>query len=121
MIVIDSDKKRHFLVTLLLATFFIADSYHLKTVVFDPEYDNLGLQNLLFGMLSLIDLIFIVSLFYWEKWGFWGIVLTSLITLSINLIEGAGILSLIGLLGALFLFLALQLKRDGIKGWNNLE
>ena len=69
----------------------------------------------------MIDIIFVLSLFYWKKWGFWGIVFTSLITLSVNLYEGVGIFSLFGLLGALFLYLALQLKREGIKGWNNLE
>ncbi len=121
MITIDSNKKRHFLVTLLLATFFITDSYHLKTVLIDPEFSNLEPRNFLFGMLSVADIVFILSLFYWKKWGFWGIVFTSLVTLSINIYDGVGVLSLIGLLGTLFLFLVLQLKRDGMKGWNNLE
>jgi len=82
---------------------------------------DLDYQNYLFGFLSFADITLIVFLFYWKKWAFWGTLLISLSTFIINLTTGMGLVSVAGLLGILIIFLLLQLKRDGIKGWDNLE
>jgi len=121
MIITESSKKRHFLLTFFLSVFFIADFLLLKSLFSVNDSGDLDLENYIFGFLSIADIIFIVFLFYWKKWAFWGALFTSMSTFIINLTLGVGFISIAGLLGILIIFLLLQLKRDGVKGWDNLE
>lgn len=91
-----------------------------KIFLFENNLHELNKTELIFGILSIIDLILIVFLFYWKKWAFWALVGSRIITLIINLNIGTGAISYIGLLGIILIYLLLELKKDGIKGWENL-
>lgn len=91
-----------------------------KIFLLENNLHELNKTELIFGILSIIDLILIVFLFYWKKWAFWALVGSSIITLIINLNIGTGAISYIGLLGIILIYLLLELKKDGIKGWENL-
>lgn len=113
------EKKRHIVLTLLLFLFVVGDMIALKNVTSDILVFDL---NFAFAALSVVDLVCSYFLFMWKKWAFWGILICSLITFILNLSTGTSLLfSLMGLLGIVLLFGALQLKRQGKSGWKNLE
>ncbi|MCX2681677.1 hypothetical protein OOZ15_17120 [Galbibacter sp. EGI 63066] len=121
MILTETSKKRNLILTIFLSIIFLTDLITTKSFLLDNNLKELNKTELVFGILGIVDLILIVFLFYWKKWAFWALLGTSIITLIINLSIGIGAVSLIGLLGIIIIYLLLQLKRDGIKGWNNLE
>ena len=73
-------------------------------------------------LLSIINLSFAVGLWYWKKWAFFGFTLTAVLMFFTNLNMGIDIASAaLGLIGIVFLYLVLQIKHNGISGWDNLE
>ena len=73
-------------------------------------------------LVSLINIIFAVGLWYWKKWAFFGFGLTAVLMFITNLNMGIDIASAsLGLIGIMLLFLVLQIKHNGISGWDNLE
>lgn len=73
-------------------------------------------------LLSVINLSFAVGLWYWKKWAFFGFTLTAVLMFFTNLNMGIDIASAaLGLIGIVFLYLVLQIKHNGISGWDNLE
>lgn len=112
------EKKRHIVLTLLLFLFVAGDMIALKNVTSDILVFDL---NFAFAALSVVDLVCSYFLFMWKKWAFWGILICSLTTFILNLSIGTGLLfSLMGILGVVLLFGALQLKRQNKSGWENL-
>lgn len=74
------------------------------------------------GIIGALNAIFSFVLLKYKKWAFWGFLVTSIITLGINLSNGNGIgSSLLGLLGILILFGILQIKQDGKSTWELLD
>jgi hypothetical protein len=71
-------------------------------------------------LLGLINAGCAVALFMWKKWGFLGLIITSLITFGLNLYAGIGIpQALVGLVGIAILYGVLQI--GGMrKGWPQL-
>ncbi len=68
------------------------------------------------GIFSVLNLIFIILLFKWKKWAFLGLCITAIIVLIVNLAIGTGaLLSFLGLLGPIILYLLLRPK------WNLLQ
>lgn len=53
-----------------------------KIFLLENNLHELNKTELIFGILSIIDLILIVFLFYWKKWAFWALVRSSIITLN---------------------------------------
>ena len=121
MILKETSKKRNLILTIFLLIIYLTDLIGTKSFLLENNLKELNKTELIFGILGIVDLILIVFLFYWKKWAFWALLGTSIITLIFNLNIGIGAVSLIGLLGIIIIYLLLQLKRDGIKGWNNLE
>jgi len=77
---------------------------------------------ILLGILSVVNAIFAVMLLQWKKIAFWGFIGTSIIVLIINLSIGLGIgQSLFGLVGIAVLYGILQIKKDNVTAWKNLE
>lgn len=72
-----------------------------------------------------MNVIYVVALFRWKKWGFWGISLNSAIACFTSIYyEPLSILSILGavlssLLGILILYWALNIGKD-IKAWSRL-
>ena len=121
MILTETSKKRNLILTIFLSILFLTDFIATKSFLLENNLIGLNKSEFIFGILGIVDMILIVFLYYWKKWAFWGLLGTSIITLIINLNLGIGAISLIGLLGIVIIYLLLQLKIDGIKGWNNLE
>tara|TARA_R110002073_G_C9423385_1_gene576196 strand:+ start:1177 stop:1542 length:366 start_codon:yes stop_codon:yes gene_type:complete len=121
MIITETSKKRNIILTIFLSIIFLTDLIATKSFLLDNNLKELNKTELIFGILGIVDLILIVFLFYWKKWAFWALIGTSIITLIINLSIGIGAISYVGLLGIIIIYLLLQLKKDGIKGWDNLE
>ncbi len=84
-----------------------------------------GISNsmlMLFAILAIGNVIYSILLFKWRKIGFWGILITSFGALIINLNIGLGIWqSLFGLVGITILYAVLQIKKEEISTWNNLD
>jgi len=82
-----------------------------------PEWIYLTL-----ALISLCNVVFAVMLLKWKKIAFWGFVVTSILTMGLNIYAGLGVAqSLVGLLGVGVLFAILQIKEDGKSAWENLE
>jgi hypothetical protein len=77
---------------------------------------------ILLGFIGIGNVIFSVLLFQWKKIGFWGFIVTSIAALIINLSIGLGTgQSVLGLVGIAVLYGVLQIKKDNVPAWDNLE
>ena len=75
----------------------------------------------LLAILSIINILFIVLVFKWIKKGVWGLIVTNILAVVINIYNGLGIgQSLLGLLGIVVLLLILQIKKNNHSNWSNL-
>lgn len=79
-------------------------------------------MRILLAVLGIANVIFAIFLFQWKKWAFWGFAATAVGALVINLNIGLGVgQSLFGLLGIAVLYGVLQIKKDDVSAWKNLE
>jgi len=70
---------------------------------------------------ALINLVCVIALFKWKKWGFWVLCATGVAAFVVNLIIGVSFgMGLVGLLGFVILYGVLQIGTDN-KGWPQLE
>ena len=126
---VNTSKQRHGCVTAWLIFMIIANSAIAFLYLFASSFITETLPGnvsetmiMLLGIVSIANIIFAVMLFKWKKIGFWGFTGTSIIALIINLNIGLGIgQSLLGLISIAILFGILQIKRDGVSAWKNLE
>jgi hypothetical protein len=73
------------------------------------------------GLAGIFNIVCLVALFKWKKWGFYGAVASAVLAFVVNLVIGINILqALLGLVGIAVLYGVLQIGGDN-KGWNNLE
>lgn len=122
-------KQRHGCVTAWLILMIIANSVSAITYLFIEDTVSQNLPNpipksmiIALFIIGIANLTFTIMLFQWKKWAFWAFAITSLITLGINLSIGLGVgTSLFGLAGAAILYGILQIKKEGITTWENLE
>ncbi len=125
----NTTKQRHGCVTAWLISMFIVNSMAAILYLFagDMVAQNFpgGISNSMLILLAIIgigNVIFLILLFKWKKIGFWGFLITSIGSLIINLSIGLGIgQSLFGLVGIAILYGVLQIKKDNIPAWENLE
>ena len=122
-------KKRHGCLTAWLIYLIIAYSFSTILYLFktnelskNVQYqisENMMLINVSVGILGIV---FSILLFKWVKFGFWGIFTISIILAVIKIINDEKITSPIIILVCLVvLYALLQLKKDNISGWKNLE
>ena len=122
-------KQRHGCVTTWLVIMIIANSITALIYLFASETI---LQNmlesvsrsiiLLLAVICILNVIFSVMLLQWKKWGFWGFLITSFGALIINLNIGiSAAQSVFGLAGIAILYGILQIKKDNVTAWQNLE
>ena len=122
-------KSRHGCVTSLLILIIIGSSLTVFTFLFSVDtynqYVPQGISTtarILLIILGLLNVIFAIALLKWKKWAFWGFAFTTIAELIIDLSMGLGVIkSIIGLLGIIILYAVLQIKKDNLSGWNNLE
>ncbi len=122
-------KDRHGCVTTWLVLMIIVNSMTAILYFFANDLITQNLQGdvsntmiILLGLLGVGNVIFAAMLLKWRKIGFWGFLITSIGTLFINIIIGLGIgQSLFGLIGIGVLYGVLQIKKNNISAWENLE
>jgi len=122
-------KQRHGCLTAWLILIIIGSSASSLMYFFarDMVTENLPADTspimlILLGILGIGNVIFAVLLFQWKKLGFWGFVLTSIGALIINFYIGLPIgQSAFGLAGIAILYAILQIKKEDVSGWENLE
>ena len=118
-------KQRHGCVTALLIIIIFINSistilYLFASEVIAKNYPY-GISTV-FVILSICNVIFSILLFNWASFGFWGFVITSSAIFLVNLNIGVGIgRSLLGLAMIAILYGVLQIKENGVTGWDHLE
>ena len=125
----NAPKQRHGCVTAWLVLMIIANSLTAILYLFASDMITKNLPGnvstamiILLGVIGIGNVIFSVFLFQWKKIGFWGFTITSVGALIINLSIGLGIgQSLFGLVGIAILYGVLQIKKENVTTWKNLE
>ncbi len=118
------DSYRHPILVFLLFLIFTANIAILFTL---PEivhkFSIVGKTSQffsVFGILAIINILFIVALCRWKKWGFYGLCASALIILGINIYLDVPILrALSSLVTIIFLYGALHLGGKD-KAWHKL-
>ena len=76
----------------------------------------------MFIVLGIGQLVCIISMFNWKVAGFWGYVIISVIASFINLSMGVDLPTIIGgLLSPVVLYAIMQIKRNNISAWDQLD
>ncbi|MES2761618.1 MAG: hypothetical protein V4677_05405 [Bacteroidota bacterium] len=125
-------KKRHGCVTAWLVMMIIANALTSVFYLFvylvgsmvkqDPETKLTTPLISLLVIIGIANVFFSVLLLKWNKIGFYGFLMSSIGALIVNIYIGLGIgQSSIGLIGFAILYAVLQIKRDDVSAWENLE
>ncbi len=123
------NKERHGCVTTWLIFMIIANSITAILYLFAGDMISQNFPGeistttiILLGIMGNINIVFAILLLNWNKIGFWGFLVVSIAGLFINLSLGLGIgQSLLGLIGIIVLFGVLQIKKDNVSAWDNLD
>ena len=119
------NKQRHGCLTAWLIYLMIA--YSAVSIIFFFHTDKLPNKisentTLLIGSIGILNTLFCFLLFKWVKLGFWGMVLTNLSMFIIQIINGYEIShSIFGIFCLITLYSLLQLRKNKVSGWDNLE
>lgn len=124
-----NSKQRHGCVTAWLILIIIANSLTAlfflaagKLVYKIAPEESLNFMLFPSAILSIANVIFSIMLLKWKKLGFYGFIITAIGILIINLYVGLDvILSFIGLFGIVALYGVLQIEKDNVSAWSNLE
>ena len=125
----NNPKQRHGCVTAWLILIIIGSSLSSLVYLFAgnrvaQSYPD-GISSsmlILLAVLGIGNVIFAILLFKWKKIGFWGFVSNSIAASFINVSIGLNIgQSFIGLIGIAVLYGVLQIKKDDLAAWKNLE
>ena len=113
-----ANKKRHGCVTTWLVILLIGST--LGVLV------NLGAGffwpfNLLL-LMSIVNIVCVILMFDWKIVGFWGLSISAVIIFVINLTYGVELPTAIGgILSPVILYGILQIKRNNISAWDQLD
>lgn len=122
-------KNRHgcltaWLIYLIIAYSFSSILYFFKSDELSKvaQYEISGNMKLIYGSLAIFGVLFSIMLLKWVKLGFWGILLISIILTVAQLLNSNRIMLPIFILICLaILFGLLQVKKENVRGWDNLE
>ncbi|MFY8020447.1 MAG: hypothetical protein ACOVP1_04590 [Bacteroidia bacterium] len=123
------EKSRHGCVSVWLILMMIANSLTGLVYLLLPENISKLLPGevsalffVLLGVIGFSNVVFSVALYRWKLWGFYGFIVSSLLTFVINVYIGLGAgQSLFGLAGIAILYGILQIKKDNVSAWNYME
>ena len=123
------NKQRHgcltaWLIYLMIANSIVSIAFFFNTDKVTEVSPYRPSENivLLIGSLGILNVFFSFLVLKWVKLGFWGIAVTGLGIFIIQIINGYGIFQpIFGLFGIIVLYAILQLKKNNVSGWENLE
>ncbi len=113
-------KKRHWLVTAGIWLMIIINAFFSLTYCF--TLIEFKIQPVLIWLSTITNLsivVFAVILLKWKKWGFYGFLASNLISQFI--LAFTNIASYSGWLMIIILWAILQIKKDGVSCWKQLE
>jgi hypothetical protein len=123
----EQTKQRHGCLTAWLVLVIIANSLTAVGYLFARDALAVGAPGAppwafaLLAVAAAANVVFAVAIFRWKRWGFYGLVGTSILALVANVAAGVNVAqALIGLVGPAVLFGVLQIGNER-KGWNQLE
>ncbi|MFA7707548.1 MAG: hypothetical protein WCX73_01230 [Candidatus Pacearchaeota archaeon] len=98
------------LIIMLIANFFTALIYLIFTKAMASVYPNVANWVwYVYGLLALVNFIFVIFLFMWKKWPFFAFCGVSIIVFIMNLAIGLDIFSaLFGFFGIIVLYLSMK-------------
>lgn len=125
----DLERKRHIIFTIWIAIAVISNllAFAGYGAALSGDFDQLGItvsRNMAILLIvgAILNIVFVAMLFFWNKYGFWGILVMSLISFYFNYAIGIETSKLVlGLISPLLLYFILQFKAENESGWNNLE
>lgn len=120
-------KKRHgclttWLILMIIGNFYsiIANLVSMKSII--NFYGTSTISVLLLCLLGVANILFVIALFRWKKWGFYGFAASSVLVFILNLAIGLKLWqSIAGLVGIAILYGVLQIGDQASKGWPQLE
>ncbi|WNM18458.1 hypothetical protein [Flavobacterium capsici] len=124
-----SPKQRHGCLTAWLILMMVANalnsvvSFIVDPSFFKPQGIDITKEELIIGaILSIFSLGFAIGLWFWKKWAFYGLALSSTLMFFTNLNKGLDVMtSSLTFAGLLILYTILQIKKEDTSGWDNLE
>ena len=73
------------------------------------------------AVVGILNIVCLIALFKWKKWGFYAALVFSFVTFAVNLVLGVGIIrAILGFIGIAILYGVLQIGGPR-KGWTQLE
>jgi len=122
------EKQRHGCVTAWLTFIILINSVvaFLYLFVTDMVAENVpsgdsNMMLMILGVIGLANVLFAYLLLTWKKIGFYGFVISGIITIFINISIGVETQqAVVGLIGIVVLLVILQIKKDGVSAWENL-
>ena len=122
-----AQKQRHgcliaFLIVMIVLNSITALAYLVGSQAIQQALPGIPAWALIvLGVVAVFNLVCAIALFNWKKWGFWGFIISSIVTLVINLNIDLGVAqSLSGLIGVAVLYGVLQIGKEN-KGWPQLD
>ena len=113
-----ANKKRHGCVTTWLVLIFIASAYSVLANLAMGFYYPWNI----YVMLSIGQLVCVILMFNWKLNGFWGFAIIQLPATFLNISLGLPASAIIGgLLAPFILYFILQIKRNNISAWDQLD
>lgn len=117
-------KSRHGCVTAWLILMIIVNSITSLTYFTNsnsiPNVSNSLIMAL--GIIGILNVIFSVLLLQYKKIGFFGFIVSSIITSVLNTMIGIDVgRALLGLVGIALVYAILQIKQDNHSAWEHLE
>jgi hypothetical protein len=113
-------KQRHWCLTAWLILMIIANSVIVLSVLMAITLKS-TLPNHHLGLFALANVVFLVAIFQWKKWGFFGYVGTNILIMVSGLATGWHIgRFLLQVLWVLILYALLQIGKEK-RGWMQLE
>ena len=124
-------KERHWFVTLWLWLMILANCWILianfigtmRVVQVYQEEAGLLIKNMLSSMLVFaLIIVFSIALLRWKKWGFWAFCALIPIALIWNIVTVIGLdIIILPVITVVVLLAILQIKKNGISCWKQLE
>jgi len=126
-------KERHGCVTVWLVFMIIGDAImaaiyfffwgQLMDMIPEESLDQMpDVSSTIMGVLVVLNLIFAVLMLTWKKIGFWGVAATTVLSTVLNISGGMDATQAVkGLFWVILLFGILQIPKNDVSAWKNME
>ena len=113
-----ANKKSHGCVTTWLVLLLIGSAISIPTNLAEGFYYPWNI----YCLLSIVQLVCVISLFNWKRIGFWGIAIIQLLATFLDVSIGFPAPVIIGgLISPFLLYFILQIKRNNVSAWDQLD